>query len=474
VTGLPNGTVLRLRADVRVSDGGRALIGGAPTRVLYLKRAASRLVEGRGLTVVDPSSRALADILIDAGLADPVLESLPTPTVPNADITFVIPAYGRAEGLDRLLGGIPSGHPVIVVDDASPEPGPIAAAASRHGARLVVLADNRGPGGARNAGLEHVTTPYVVFVDTDVVVDDRVVPALLRHFADGRMAVVAPRVLGLHDGAGANWIERYEAARSSLDLGPVGGAVKPRAPISWLPATFLLARVDALGDGFTPGMREGEDVDLVWRLHAAGHRVRYEPAAVVWHEHRTTLRGWLSRKSLYGSSATPLQRRHGSLLAPAVFAPWSLAFVAVLLAQRRWSPFAAAGIAGWSTVRIARKLTRSRHPYADASRLTLSGINASVNQTIALLVRHWWPIAVVAAVFSKRMARALAVAAVADAVLEYRRTRPNLDFGRYALARRLDDLAYGFGVWKSAVRGRSVRALLPDIVVGDRRRGPRR
>lgn len=465
MTGLPDGAVLRLRADVRVSDSGRALVGGAPTRVLYLKDAARRLIESRRLEVHDAPSRALADILIDTGLADPVLDSLPMPTVGNEDVTFVIPAYGRAEGLDRLLASVPPGHPVIVVDDASPEPGPIADAAGRHGARLVVLDENRGPGGARNGGLEHVTTPFVVFVDTDVVVDGNVVPALLRHFADERVAVVAPRVLGLRDGEGANWIERYEAARSSLDLGPTGGAVKPRAPISWVPATFLLARVDALGAAFTPGMREGEDVDLVWRLVAEGRRVRYEPGAVVWHEHRTTMRDWMSRKVLYGSSATPLERRHGNLIAPAVFAPWSLAFVLALLAQRKWSPFAALAIAAWATVRIARKLTRSSHPYRDASRLTVSGVDAAVKQTMALLVRHWWPVAVLAALYSKRAGRALAVAAVVDAALEYRRTRPQLDFARFALARRLDDLAYGFGVWKSAVKGRSVRALLPDIAL---------
>ena len=192
MTGLPDGVVLRLRADVRVSDRGRALVGGAPTRVLYLKDAARGLIENRRLTVRDASSRALADILIDAGLAGPELESLPRHEAGTADVTFVVPAYGRAEGLDRLLGSIPSGHPVIVVDDASPKPGPIADAAARHGARLVVLERNRGPGGARNGGLEQVTTPFVVFVDTDVVVDDRVVPALLRHFADERMSVVAP------------------------------------------------------------------------------------------------------------------------------------------------------------------------------------------------------------------------------------------------------------------------------------------
>jgi mycofactocin glycosyltransferase len=64
------------------------------------------------------------------------------------------------------------------------------------------------------------------------------------------------------------------------------------------------------------------------------------------------------------------------------------------------------------------------------------------------------------------------VAAVADAVIEYRRTRPKLDPIRFGFARRLDDLAYGAGVWLSAVRGRSAAALLPDFTWRSKERRP--
>jgi mycofactocin glycosyltransferase len=78
-------------------------------------------------------------------------------------------------------------------------------------------------------------------------------------------------------------------------------------------------------------------------------------------------------------------------------------------------------------------------------------------------VRHWWPLTLVGAIVSPRIRRAALVAAVADAALEYRRTPPRLDPVRFAVARRLDDLAYGAGVWWSALRGRSLAALRPDL-----------
>lgn len=56
-----------------------------------------------------------------------------------------------------------------------------------------------------------------------------------------------------------------------------------------------------------------------------------------------------------------------------------------------------------------------------------------------------------------------AAVAVADVVLEYATTQIDLDLPRYWLARRLDDVSYGTGVWLSAVRGRSAASLLPQL-----------
>ncbi|WP_348787305.1 mycofactocin biosynthesis glycosyltransferase MftF [Leifsonia sp. NPDC080035] len=464
MTGLPDGAVVELRRDVRVSDAGRTLIGGAPTRALYLTEAAVGLLVDRRLTVSSAASRRLATLLLDAGIAEPVLDSLPKSAAGPGDVTVVIPVYGRTPGLERLLASIPEGHPIVVVDDASPDPAPIAEAAERYGAAVVVLPDNRGPGGARNAGLAEVRTEFVAFADSDVVIDDTVIPALLKHFVDPAVSVVAPRVLGLVDGDETNWIGRYEAARSSLDLGAVGGSVRPRSPIAWAPAAFLLARVADLGAAFTPGVRKGEDVDLVWRLVSEGRRIRYEPLVVVRHEHRTTVRTWLGRKLEYGSSATGLAKRHGSLVAPAILAPWSTVFILGLLLQRRWSIVLAGGSVVFAWLRIARRLGRGSHPYRDAARLTAKGVGSTVWQTVALILRHWWPLAAVAAILSRRARRAVAAAVVLDAAVEYGRVRPRLDPIRFALARRLDDIAHGYGIWKSVVTERSARALLPHFV----------
>lgn len=458
---LPLGFVVELDRHTQVVDGGRALLGGFPARLLRLTPRARRLLVGRTLPVRDTASALLADRLLDTGMAHPVVDSLPAP--PDPRYTVVVPVRDRPRQLDRLLRSIGTDTPVIVVDDASRHPAPVAAVAARHGARLVALKTNVGPAGARNAGLRPVTTPYVVFADSDIVLDPDTVPILLRHFADPRVAMAVPRITGLSTAA-TTWVERYENARSSLDLGAHPAPVRPGTPVSWASSACVVARVDALAEGFDEGMRVGEDVDLCWRLIEAGRRVRYEPAVRAAHEHRVRVGDWLLRKAVYGTGAQPLARRHPEYIAPAVFAPWSTAFAAVLLAQRRWSVPAAGAVLGVVTVRIARKLDGTRHPYRLAARLTAQGALGTLAQTSALLTRHWWPLTAVGCAASRRVRRATAVAALADIALEYRRDQATLDPVRYGVARRLDDLAYGAGVWFSAIEGRSTTALRPRVI----------
>jgi mycofactocin system glycosyltransferase len=459
------GVVVVFDRHTRVVDGGRALVGGFPTRLLRLTPRARALLVGRTVPVRDAASALLADRLLDCGMAHPVVDTLPAP--PDPRFTVVIPVRDRPRQLDRLLCSIGTGSTgpsVIVVDDASRHPAAVAAVAARHGARLIALDTNAGPAGARNAGLRHVITPYVVFADSDIVLDLDTVPTLLRHFADPRVAMAVPRITGL-TGAATTWIERYENTRSSLDLGAHPAAVRPGTPVSWAPTACAVARVDALreGRGFDEAMRVGEDVDLCWRLVRAGLRVRYEPAVRASHEHRARVGDWFLRKAVYGTGAHPLALRHPEFIAPAVFAPWSAVFAAALLAQRRWSAPVAGTVLGVVVLRIGRKFDGTRHPYRMAVPLAGNGALATLAQTSALLTRHWWPLTAVGCVVSRRMRRAAAVAALADIALEHRTGDDSLDPLRYGVARRLDDLAYGAGVWFSALKGRSTAALRPRV-----------
>ncbi|MFE4956083.1 mycofactocin biosynthesis glycosyltransferase MftF [Streptomyces sp. NPDC056653] len=462
---LPTGFTVTLDRGTRVLDDGRALLGGQPTRLLRLTPRARALLSGRSLRVRDAASAFLADRLLANGMANPHLAVLPDPAAVGEgapSCTYVIPVRDRSEQLARLLACIPSGSPVIVVDDASLAPERVAAVAAEHSARLLQLQVNVGPAAARNAGLRKVTTSHVAFVDSDIVLPRETVPALLRHFADPSVAMAVPRITALTTDSSHGWISRYEQVRSSLDLGTKPASVRPNSPVSWVPSACVVARVDTLlaVDGFDERLRVGEDVDLCWRLVESGWRIRYEPAVHAAHEHRAHLVDWFRRKIDYGTGAHPLAVRHPRDTATAVLAPWSAALLVAVAAQRRWSLPVATALWTTATLRVARTLHGTAHPVREAARLTTGGAVNALAQGGALLTRHWWPVTAAGCLASRRIRRAAAVAAVADVALEYRRRSTNgIDPIRYAVARRLDDLAYGTGVWLSAVRGRSTAAL---------------
>ena len=422
---------------------GRVVIAGSPLR-LFRVSAGGAHVLAASLSGEHPDTeivRRLLDRFVDAGALHPEHEHGPFSA---DDVTVVMPVLGDAPTPPR-------GMRTIVVDDGSPTP--LAAPA---GATLLRLDVNQGPGAARNAGLDHVTTPLVAFVDADVELPDGWLEPLLPHFADDRVALVAPRVCGA---ALPGALAAYEQRHSPLDLGDEAARVSAGTRVSYVPAAALVCRVDALRavGAFDPSMRVGEDVDLVWRLVDAGHRCRYEPASVVHHRPRTTLLALLRQRVGYGRSAAPLARAHPGALAPARMSGWSLG-VWALVALRR--PVAATVLAVGTAVALQRKLRDV--PTDAAVQLALRGHLAAGRQLAKAVTRVWWPLAALLACVVPRARLPLLAAclgpSLADAVRR-RSVQPVLD----APLLLVDEAAYGAGVWRGVLDEREPGPLVPDL-----------
>lgn len=461
---LPPGFKVRIGGDVRVVDDGRLMIGGSPVRFARLSDRGAALVEHGMVTVVDEASGLLADRLLEGNLGSPVL---PRHVTRPDQLTVVIPVRDRVAQLDRLLALVRPGLECIVVDDASHDRRAVAACARRHGARLVSHELNQGPAVARNTGLRAAATGFVAFVDSDVRVDPETLLGLCGHFADPRVAAVAPRVRGVTTTQRTRWFQGYDEVSQSLDLGAKTSLVRPGSSVSWVPSACLVVRREVMGAGFDESLRVAEDVDLVWRLVAAGHRVRYDADFEAGHDSRDTLRDWLGRKAFYGTGGALLGARHGDLIAPAVASPAYAIAVVALASQRRWSVPVAIACTALTAHRVRAALPMTAGRSIEAGRLAGLGLASVVSQSAGLVLRHWWPGIAVAAPFSSRVRRAVVVAAVVDVALTPRPA--GLGRGVLFVGRRLDDLAYGAGLWAGALRARSLRALAPRITGRTRR-----
>ncbi len=467
-TPLPAGFRVVLDGSVRrLSDG--SWFGGSPTRIVRLTAAGQAAwTELRNGPVTSRAGGVLARRLTDAGIAHP----RPPEPARAPDVTVVIPVYGRIEKLLHCLEAVVGdGHPIVLVDDGSPEPAAVADAAARFGARLVVRSANGGPAAARNTGIEAAETELVAFMDSDCVPAAGWITALAKHFADPLVAAVAPRIVPI---APDTWAGRYTRATFGLDLGDTPAPIAPRTRVAWAPTAALVVRKKALVDVARDGHMldptlsiAGEDVDLVWRLHEAGWRLRYDPTVHVRHLEPETWQELLHRRFRYGTAAAPLSRRHPGKVPPLVLFPWPTATVIAGLANK---PLLAATAFAGAILTTKRAVRKRRQPDPGSVRVMLDAAFQTWQGIGRYGTQYALPLLAIAAV---RRKTAVASLVFGPALVEWARQR-HLDPVRFVLGRLADDAAYGAGVWAGSVRHRTAGALLPQIRWRPLRTDPRK
>ncbi len=428
---------MRYRTDstwLRTGAGGRIVLAGSPLRLFRLSAAGGRLADRieRGGSV---EQSTLTERLVEAGAVHPAPhEEVATWT--RDDVTIVTPQFDGAEAGRKVPGTFRPCRDRVTVDDGSVPP--IQGATIR-------LETNRGPAAARNAGRRLVDTELIAFVDADVQLGGADqdgaswLDALLPHFDDPAVGLVAPRVLG--------------GRRTSLDLGDEAARIRVGTRVSYVPAAAIVVRAAAFDDvgGFDEGLRFGEDVDFVWRLDAAGWSCRYEPESSVWHTPRPSLPDRLRQQVGYGSSAAPLSLRHPDGLAPFrsglwIAAAWMLGAIV--------HPLVGVLCAMGGATTVARRLASL--PVSAALRVATQAQVAAGLQLAAAIRRAWWPIFVVLALVSRRARRVALAAALVDP-------------GAVPT-----DLAYGWGLWRGAWKLRTWKPIVPAVSGGLSAWGPAR
>jgi GT2 family glycosyltransferase len=207
-------------------------------------------------------------------------------------IAIVVPVYNGSVTLGECLAALTAGmapeDEILVVDDASTDDSPALAAAA--GVPVVRLPGNRGPAAARNEGARRTRAEILLFVDADVVVAADAI-ARVRGTLAARPEVAAlfgsyddrPRAPGVVSQY-RNLLHHYvhqHGASEAFSFWAGCGAVRRAA----------FAEIGGFDE--RPWRRAIEDIELGYRLRAAGHRILLDPGLLCTHLKHWTLRSML-------------------------------------------------------------------------------------------------------------------------------------------------------------------------------------
>jgi GT2 family glycosyltransferase len=274
------------------------------------------------------SSRGLdaIDALPAGGLATE--EKLAEMVADHPLVTVVVCTRDRPEGAVVTVRGLTrvryEPFEIVVVDNApSSEATEKAIMAEFAGdPRVRYLREPRpGLSRARNCGVAAAAGEIVAFTDDDVRVDPCWLDGIVRGFgqADDVACVTGLVATAEIDNAVQLYFHQRSAWGSALgqrifdltDNRDDSPLYPYSAGIYGTGANFAMTKSalkelgpfdEALGAGSPCG--GGEDLDVFMRVILAGHRLAYEPSAVVWHVHRAELSQLSRQMTAYGSGCT--------------------------------------------------------------------------------------------------------------------------------------------------------------------------
>lgn len=191
-------------------------------------------------------------------------------------------------------------HEVLLIDDGSTDTTPEIARsfAFVHYHRQ----DPAGLSAARNLGMKLATGDLLAYTDDDCIPDEDWLLHLSTAFDDpGWVAAGGPNI----PPPPRNDTEACVAAAP----GAPSHVLLNDEEAEHLPGCNLVIRksaLEAIGGFRVEFTTAGDDVDVCWRLQSNGGKLRFVPAAVVWHHRRFTVQAYLRQQSGYGHAEAML------------------------------------------------------------------------------------------------------------------------------------------------------------------------
>jgi glycosyltransferase involved in cell wall biosynthesis len=233
----------------------------------------------------------------------------------KVSFSIIIPVYNRPNEIDELLESLTKqdffdDFEVLIIEDGSTIKSDIIV--EKYKSQLNIkyfFKENTGAGASRNFGMQRASENYFIILDSDVIVPlqylSEVKKALEKNFTDA---------FGGPDAAHESFTSLQKAINYSMTSVLTTGGIrgKKQAIGKFQLRSFNLGmsqKAFSETSGFSK-MKNGEDIDLTFRVWQAGFETQLIEKAFVYHKRRSTIKQFFKQTFGFGTARPKLNKMY--------------------------------------------------------------------------------------------------------------------------------------------------------------------
>ena len=240
--------------------------------------------------------------------------------------SIIIPVYNRPKEIDELLESLTkqdftNSFEILIIEDGSKESSDIIVQKYKLQLDLKYFyKENSGAGASRNFGIKKATGNYFIILDSDVIV-----PKVYLSEVNNALEANYTDAFGGPDAAHSSFTSLQKAINYSMTSVLTTGGIrgKKQAIGKFQPRSFNLGLSEKAFEqtaGFSK-MKNGEDIDLTFRLWEKGFETQLIEKAFVYHKRRSTIPQFFKQTFGFGTARPILNIKYPETAKPTYWFP---------------------------------------------------------------------------------------------------------------------------------------------------------
>jgi len=233
----------------------------------------------------------------------------------KVSFSIIIPVYNRPDEIDGLLESLTNQNfsddfEVLIIEDGSSQKSDLIIENYKNQLNLkYFFKENSGAGASRNFGMQNASGNYFIILDSDVIVPKQYLSEVKNGLEKNFTAA-----FGGPDAAHSSFTPLQKAINYSMTSILTTGGIrgKKKAVGKFQPRSFNLGmskKAFSVTNGFSK-MKNGEDIDLTFRLWAKEFETQLIEKAFVYHKRRSSLKQFFKQTYGFGAARPILNKKY--------------------------------------------------------------------------------------------------------------------------------------------------------------------